>query len=93
MLADSGEEFIIYKSAVAMAGVDASNSIAVGDSLHHDIKGANASGIESAFITCGIHATELGLNGFGEVADVSAVHALSSKYDAYPSYVLPSFTW
>ena len=78
---------------MAMAGVDASNSIAVGDSLHHDIKGANASGIESAFITCGIHATELGLSVFGEVADVSAVHALASKHDAYPSYVLPSFTW
>ncbi|KAJ9541846.1 hypothetical protein OSB04_028352 [Centaurea solstitialis] len=84
---------IIYKSAMAMAGVDASNSIAVGDSLHHDIKGANASGIESAFITCGIHATELGLTAFGEVADVSAVRALASKHDAYPSYVLPSFTW
>ncbi|KVI08166.1 HAD-like domain-containing protein [Cynara cardunculus var. scolymus] len=84
---------IIYKSAMAMAGVDASNSIAVGDSLHHDIKGANASGIESVFITCGIHATELGLTGFGEVADMSTVHALASKHDACPSYVLPSFTW
>ena len=84
---------IIYKSAMAMAGVDASDSIAVGDSLHHDIKGANASGIDSAFIPCGIHATELGLSRFGEVADLSSVNALASKYDAYPSYVLPSFTW
>lgn len=84
---------IIYKSAVAMAGVDASDSIAVGDSLHHDIKGANVSGIESAFITCGIHSTELGLKEFGELADLSSVHALAQKYDAYPSYVLPSFTW
>ncbi|KAL5565732.1 hypothetical protein UlMin_028896 [Ulmus minor] len=53
---------IIYKSAMAMAGVDAaSDSIAVGDSLHHDIKGANAAGIQAVFITGGIHATELGL--------------------------------
>ncbi|XP_076891972.1 uncharacterized protein LOC143543559 [Bidens hawaiensis] len=81
---------IIYKSAIAMAGVDASDSIAVGDSLHHDIKGANASRIESAFITCGIHSSELGLKEFGEPADLSSVQALASKYDAYPSYVLPS---
>nr|GEY27881.1 haloacid dehalogenase-like hydrolase (HAD) superfamily protein [Tanacetum cinerariifolium] len=84
---------IIYNSAMAMTGIDASESIAVGDSLLHDIKGANASGIESAFITCGIHSTELGLRGFGEVADSSSVNALALKYDAYPSYVSPSFTW
>ena len=78
---------------MAMAGVDVSDSIAVGDSLHHDIKGANAAGIQSAFITGGIHATELGLDSFVEAADLSSVQALSSKYDAYPSYVLPAFTW
>ncbi|XP_071709407.1 uncharacterized protein [Rutidosis leptorrhynchoides] len=84
---------IIYESAMAMAGVDASDAIAVGDSLHHDIKGANASGIDSVFITCGIHASELGLTRFGQVADLSSVHALASKYDTYISYVTPSFTW
>nr|POF24251.1 putative nipsnap protein k02d10.1 [Quercus suber] len=42
---------IIYEAAMAMADVDVSDSIAVGDSLHHDIKGANAAGIQSAFIT------------------------------------------
>lgn len=76
-----------------MAGIDASQCIAVGDSLHHDIKGANAAGIASAFITGGIHATELGLADFGEVADNSSVHSLALRYDAYPSYVLPSFSW
>ncbi|XVF84262.1 hypothetical protein PTKIN_Ptkin17bG0019100 [Pterospermum kingtungense] len=84
---------IIYESAMAMVGVDASDSIAVGDSLHHDIKGANAAGIQSAFITGGIHATELGLNTFGQVADLSSVQTLASKYDAYPTYVLPAFKW
>lgn len=80
---------IIYKSAMELAGVDAFDSIAVGDSLHHDIKGANAVGIRSAFITGGIHATELGVNSFGEEAALSSVQALASKYDAYPSFVLP----
>lgn len=76
-----------------MTGVDASDCIAVGDSLHHDIKGANAAGIQSVLITGGIHATELGLGSFGEAADSAAVEALASKYNAHPSYVLPAFTW
>lgn len=84
---------IIYDSAMAMTDEDASNCIAVGDSLHHDIKGANAAGIASAFITCGIHATELGLGKFGEVADDTSVHDLASRHDVFPTYVLPSFTW
>ncbi|XP_044499115.1 uncharacterized protein LOC123220634 isoform X2 [Mangifera indica] len=84
---------IIYISAMNMVGVDASNSIAVGDSLHHDIKGANAAGIQSVFTTGGIHANELGLSSFGEVANLSSVQTLSSKYDAYPSYMLPAFIW
>ncbi|KAM7489523.1 hypothetical protein LguiB_027007 [Lonicera macranthoides] len=85
---------IIYKSAMEMAGVEeASECIAVGDSLHHDIKGANVAGIQSAFITGRIHANELGLSKFGQVlADPSSLHELTSKFDAYPSYVLPSFT-
>lgn len=78
---------------MAMAGVDASDSIAVGDSLHHDIKGANEAGIRSVFITGGIHAAELGLGSLGDIADTSTVQDLASKYDAYPSYVLPAFRW
>lgn len=78
---------------MTMAGVDACDCVAVGDSLHHDIKGANIAGIQSAFVTGGIHATELGLVEFGEVANQSSVEALTLKYDAYPSYILPSFSW
>ena len=32
-----------------MAGVDAVDCIAIGDPLHHDKKGANVAGIQSAF--------------------------------------------
>ncbi|KAG6402344.1 hypothetical protein SASPL_139222 [Salvia splendens] len=73
---------IIYKSAMAMAGVEASDSFAVGDSLHHDIKGANIAGISSALTTGGIHATELGLTAFGEAASESSVRSLDGKYEA-----------
>ncbi|KAK4258259.1 hypothetical protein QN277_007729 [Acacia crassicarpa] len=84
---------IIYKSAMAMTGTDASDCIAVGDSLHHDIKGANAAGIKSVFITGGIHATELGLDKYGELADLLSVQSLAMKHNALPSYVLSGFTW
>ncbi|KAL3652070.1 hypothetical protein CASFOL_001751 [Castilleja foliolosa] len=84
---------IIYKSAMEMVGVDVAECIAVGDSLHHDVKGANIAEIASVFITGGIHATELGLVKFGETADDASVYSLAAKYDAYPSFVLPSFAW
>ncbi|XP_031481793.1 uncharacterized protein LOC116251582 isoform X2 [Nymphaea colorata] len=84
---------VIYESAIAMAGSDASECIAVGDSLHHDIKGANAAGIESVFVTGGVHADELGLSDFGQVADAKSIEALASKHEANPSYVVPSFSW
>jgi ribonucleotide monophosphatase NagD (HAD superfamily) len=84
---------VIYMSAMSLAGVDAHECIMVGDSLHHDIKGANASGVASAFITRGIHAAELGLREFGETAGIRAVSTLCRKHGSYPTYVLPSFTW
>ncbi|XP_034685619.1 uncharacterized protein LOC117914391 isoform X2 [Vitis riparia] len=86
-------DFVTVEARALCVMPDASDCIAVGDSLHHDIKGANVAGIQSAFITGGIHANELGLGSFGEVADSSSVQALASKYDAHPSYVLPAFSW
>ena len=37
----------------------------VGDSLHHDVVGANAAGIDSIFVLGGIHAKTLGLSATG----------------------------
>ncbi|XP_044499352.1 uncharacterized protein LOC123220831 [Mangifera indica] len=64
---------IIHKSVMKMVGVATSDSIVVGDSLHHDIKGAHAAGIQSVFTIGGIHANELGLSSFGGVADLSSI--------------------
>ncbi|KAG8048129.1 hypothetical protein GUJ93_ZPchr0008g13870 [Zizania palustris] len=84
---------VIYTSAMSLAGVNANECITVGDSLHHDIKGANASIVASAFITGGIHAAELGLDEFGETAGDDAIDSLCRKHGSFPTYVLPSFTW
>ncbi|KAF0901104.1 hypothetical protein E2562_037962 [Oryza meyeriana var. granulata] len=85
---------VIYTSAMSLAGVsNAHECITVGDSLHHDIKGANAARVASAFITGGIHAAELGLDEIGETAGDDAIDSLCLMHGSYPTYVLPSFTW
>ncbi|XP_078152673.1 uncharacterized protein LOC144547861 [Carex rostrata] len=84
---------VIYESAIGLTGIDPNECITVGDSLHHDIKGSNRANIQSAFITGGIHADELGLGSFSETARPDAVYSLCTKFDAYPNFVLPSFTW
>jgi len=77
----------------------------VGDSLHHDIAGANASGIPSIFIVGGIHAEELLTKGGGESKiqeDVSSSSDLPSEarlrefFDREghtPTHVLPFFRY
>lgn len=45
----------------ALGGIPRERICHVGDSLAHDIAGANAAGIDSVFIGAGIHAAELGL--------------------------------
>jgi HAD superfamily hydrolase (TIGR01459 family) len=46
----------IYQEATKkIHGIDKKKIIAIGDSLHHDIKGANSFNIDSLLITSGIH--------------------------------------
>ncbi|XP_057816100.2 uncharacterized protein LOC131029587 isoform X1 [Cryptomeria japonica] len=84
---------VIYEAAKEMTGVDATECIAVGDSLHHDILGANNSDMQSVFVAGGIHANELGITQFGMVPERAAFQALTHSYGAYPSCIIPSFTW
>ena len=46
----SKPDSIIFHSALASAGISPSEAIHFGDSLHHDIKGANLVGMSSALI-------------------------------------------
>ena len=57
------------------------NAVAVGDSLEHDIAGANGAGIDSIFITSGIHEGDIKDNGLDETID---------KFGEQPTY---SLTW
>lgn len=59
------------------------NAIAVGDSLAHDIAGANSAGIESLLITSGIHAKAIN--------DEESIDNLCHGYSVNPSYYVDWF--
>ncbi|WP_028866504.1 TIGR01459 family HAD-type hydrolase [Psychromonas hadalis] len=54
------------------------NAIAVGDSLEHDIAGANTASISSLFITSGIHSAE--------ISDQKSIVNLSNAFSVQPSH-------
>lgn len=66
--------------------------IGIGDSLHHDIAGAAAAGIDSLFICAGVHATALEI-AWGEFPAPGRLEALADEIGHYPDYVIPTFHW
>ena len=50
---------VVFHAAQKLTGVDFEHTIMVGDSLHHDIKGAASVGMQSVFVAGGIHANDL----------------------------------
>ena len=85
----------IYHHALEKAGLGPASALFVGDSLHHDIAGANASGVDCLWVAAtGIHADELGL-----AADATALP--SDAYDRVvgawggkpPTHVTMRFRW
>lgn len=67
---------------------DCPRILGIGDSLRHDIKGANDCGGHSLFVCGGIHDHEIGTPP-SEVA-------LANLFDIYgiePTYAVPRFTW
>ena len=81
----------IYEVCLARAP-DARRALAIGDSLRHDIAGANASDIDSVVVTGGIHAFDLGIAP-GEEADPEKLAALCDTCGAWPIYAMARFTW
>lgn len=83
----------IYRSCMEALNLkDESRIIAVGDSLAHDVAGAAAAGLRSAFVAAGIHAGELGV-AHGEMPSRGALAALLAKAPARPDFVLSAFVW
>ncbi|VEU42724.1 unnamed protein product [Pseudo-nitzschia multistriata] len=64
----------------------------VGDSLHHDVAGANASGIPSIFVAGGIHAEELWGEGERDLPPSRAVlEEFFAREGHTPTHVVPAF--
>ena len=87
-------------------GVDPSRVLHVGDSLLHDVAGANAAGIHSLFVAGGIHADELGVAETGACAvqpaaesdgtgplTAEALERLFAKTGVTPTMTVEAFVW
>lgn len=62
--------------------------LGIGDSLAHDIAGAAAAGMDSVFITGGIHRTDI-----PDPPEPEDVAALGQTHGAVPNYFLSDFIW
>jgi len=81
----------IYRAAMAALGPH-DRVAAFGDSLEHDIVGANRMGFTSVLVTRGIHGPDLGIAPT-ERPEPAAVGALAATYAATVHVAVPSFRW
>jgi HAD superfamily hydrolase (TIGR01459 family) len=77
----------IYRTCLVRLGLDRSRVVAIGDSLEHDIAGAQGIGIDSVFIGGGIHRGEIGWAG--AAMDRASCLALFARAGRAPTYALP----
>ena len=80
-----------FSACLGVLGIEPSRVAHVGDSLHHDVAGATSAGIDSIFITSGIHKDDLGV-GFGELPTDEALQKLFDSTGIAPTHVMPTFS-
>jgi HAD superfamily hydrolase (TIGR01459 family) len=76
----------------ALDGLELGELVAVGDSLEHDIRGANGVGIASCFLTGGIHAAEFPPDG-APAARARRLARLCDEFGGWPDWVAPRLVW
>ena len=82
----------VYDRCLRLAGdPDPSRVLAIGDSLHTDIRGANTVGIDSVLILNGIHGPELDTDRVEDVQERLAT--LSGQYKATPTAPMRRLQW
>lgn len=81
----------VYETCFALYP-DAERILGIGDSLHHDIAGAAAAGIDSVFVAAGVHALALGIQ-WGDEPDAARLNALFARTGQTPDYTTPVFRW
>lgn len=87
-----------FAACLRELGLDRARVAHVGDSLHHDVAGANAAGIDSIFVAGGIHGKELMGEPPGEDDDNGMVLPSEAELEAFfqkegcaPTHVVPMF--
>lgn len=81
----------IYEACLARAP-GARRPVGIGDSLHHDIEGGRSMGIDTIFITAGIHAFDLGIQP-GEKPTPAALRKLYEEQGVRPNYAMARLAW
>lgn len=79
-----------FEACLRKLGLPKDRVAHVGDSLHHDIAGANNTGIASVFVTGGVHYKELG-SQMNVLPTKEALEALFQKHSQTPTHVIPMF--
>eukprot|EP00968_Pinguiococcus_pyrenoidosus_P018553 scaffold1951_cov258-Pinguiococcus_pyrenoidosus.AAC.22 len=85
----------IFEVAMRELDVPKSRIAHVGDSLHHDVQGAANAGVDSIFISSGIHGATLGvdLSSRDEHLSTEALNALFQSEEVVPDHVALHFRW
>jgi HAD superfamily hydrolase (TIGR01459 family) len=84
-------EVAIYAAALA-AAPGWRRGLAIGDSLHHDVAGGRAAGLDTLFVTRGVHWPEVA-SAPTERANTGRLAALLAKHDVWPDQVMTTLTW
>lgn len=79
-----------FEACVRVLGLPKEKIVHVGDSIHHDIQGANDTGIASIFVTGGVHREELE-SELGELPKSNALELFFGKHKETPTHVVPLF--
>ncbi len=83
----------VYQRCLDLLGIpDRRRILAVGDSLHTDIAGATAAGLDSALVTGGILCQDLG-DRWGNPPDHNRLATLLNGGPFRPTAVLPRLVW
>ncbi len=89
----------IYRRAIALAAevrgcsIGPARVLAIGDSAHTDIKGGEAQGFDTLFITSGIHRAELHAETGAGPLDAAALHQFLDHLDFAPTGTATELLW
>jgi HAD superfamily hydrolase (TIGR01459 family) len=82
----------IYAHCLMLAAAPKERVLAIGDSLHHDIAGGRAAGIDTLLVMCGVHADELPENADPAFLR-AAIVGIAGHHGAIPDWAVPSLRW